>query len=137
MNYKVFTSTSGLELIVKYRKLAVIFEANKEQAMGRKYDFTFEFTSNVFSELLEYIEEISNKSWENLTPKECDSFVSDYYEYYDRPLDNKGYLRMEKNVLFLKRPTLESERLYKFDKRKIQSFIYDLRKLVTPEASQP
>ncbi|MGI0534966.1 hypothetical protein KFD70_22005 [Bacillus pfraonensis] len=135
MNYKVFTSTSGLELIVKHRKSAVIFEANTEQAAEKKHDFTFEFTSQVFSGLLEYIEEISNKSWSNLISKECDSFGSDYYEYYDRPLDNNGYLRIGKNVLFLERPTTESERLYKFDKRKMQSFIYDFRKLAIPEAS--
>lgn len=136
MNHKVFTSTSGLELIVKHRKSAVIFESNKEQTAGKKCDFTFEFTSEMFSELLEYIEEVSNKSWANLTPKECDSLGSDYYEYYDRPLDNNGYLTIKKNALFIDRPTVESERLYKFDKRKMQSFIYDFRNLVSYEMSQ-
>jgi hypothetical protein len=130
MNQQTFTSVSGLELIVKHRKSAVIFEANKEQAVGKKHDFKFKFTSEVFGELLEYIEEVSNKAWTNLTPKECDSFGSDYYEYYDRPLDNNGYLRMGVNELLVERPTVESERLYQFNKFKMQSFVYDFRKKV-------
>lgn len=129
MNQQTFVGTDGLELIVKHRRSAVIFEVNPEQ-VGETYDFKFNFTPEVFGELLEYIEEVSNKSWKDLTPKEADSFGSDYYEYYDRPLDNNGYLSLTDNGLKIQRPTSEHHRAYQFNKPKMQAFIYDFRKKV-------
>lgn len=128
-NQQIFTSTDGWKLIIKHRKSAVIFEVNPEQA-GDQYDFKFNFTPEGFRDLLAYIEEVSNNSWKDLKPKECDSFGSDYYEYYDRPLDNNGYLSIKGNSLVIQRPTSESTRIYQFNKLKMQSFIYDFRKQV-------
>lgn len=129
MKSKSFASVNGLELIVKNRKSAVIFEVEQDQA-GESYTFLFEFTAEVFGELLKHIEDISDESWANINPRDADSWASDYYEYYDKQLDNNGYLSFKKNALFIERPTNVSSRLYQFNKRKMETFIYDFRKKV-------
>lgn len=129
MKSKVFTSKSGLELLVKNRKSAVIFEMNQSQ-LNNKHEVAFEFEPNDFNELLNYVETISNESWTNLNPKEADTLGADYYEYYDKELDNNGYLSIRENALIIDRPFLESNKLYQFNKRKMESFIYDFKKII-------
>lgn len=126
-NERIFKSENGLELIVRHRKSAVILEVS--EAPKGVYKFSFEFTTETFKELLDYIELISMQAWSNLTPKEAGSMGADYFEYYDRKLDNNGYLSIKKNVLRIERPSEESNRLYQFNKLKMESFIYDFRKL--------
>lgn len=130
MESRTFTSTNGLELIINSRKSAVIFEMEQmnTQQLKVQYNFEFKFAPEVFNELLQYIETISNKSWVGLSPKDADSLGSDYYEYYDRKLDNNGYLTIIQNGLSIERPSLESGRLYQFNKKKMESFIYDFKK---------
>lgn len=131
MNQKVFRTIDGLGLVIKNRKSAVIFEIDQgHNIAGHK--FSLKFTSETFKELLEHIETVSNKSWSNIIPKEANSMGADYWEYYDREFDNNGYLSIRNNVLSIKRPWLDSNKLYQFNKRKMESFIYDFRKLVNP-----
>lgn len=125
----IFTTIDGLKLIIKYRRSAVIFYIDKDQA-GEEHNFLFQFTPKVFKELLEYIELIANKSWKNVVPKEANSFGSDYCEYYDKKFDNNGYLDIEQNSLYIGRPTLDSNKLYQFNKRKMESFIFDLKSVI-------
>ncbi|MFO1442847.1 hypothetical protein KDN24_06415 [Bacillus sp. Bva_UNVM-123] len=129
MKSKMFSSSSGMELIIKNRKSAVIFEMNHNQ-LNSEHGVTFEFTPNEFNELYKYLETISHESWANFSPKEADSLGADYYEYYDRELDNNGYLRVRENELIIERPFLESNKLYQFNKRKMESFIYDFKKII-------
>jgi hypothetical protein len=133
MNSRSFRAISGLELIIKHRKSAVTFEMNPNQS-DKYYDFLFKFTSDSFLELLAYIEEIANKSWDNLNPKEANSLGADYYEYYDREFDNNGYLSINQNALRFERPSLESKKLYQFNKKRMESFIYDFRKMTSTAA---
>ena len=131
-NVKIFKSENGLELIVKHRRSAVIFEIREDSLEGREedYQFRFRFNEEDFKELFEYLKDISNKSWQNIVPKEANSFGSDYFEYYDRKLDNNGYLDIESNTLFVKRPSSDSNKLYQFNKRKMESFLYDYERLI-------
>lgn len=129
MNIKIFKTVDDFNLIVKSRKSAVIFEIDKKQE-NKNYKFSLQFISEIFNELLNYIEMISEKSWTNLLPKEAASIGADYGEYYDRKLDNNGYLSLRENTLFIERPSLDSERIYQFNKWKMESFIYDFRKMV-------
>ena len=129
MKTRVFEMTEGPNLVVKSRKSAVIFELEKD-FKSNEYDFYFELNEETFGELLRYSEEVSNESWTNIKPKECNSFASDYDEYYDHKLDRNGYLSISNCLLRIKRPALESNRLYQFNKMKMQSFIYDFLKLV-------
>ncbi|QNR65479.1 hypothetical protein IAQ67_16460 [Paenibacillus peoriae] len=129
MKTKIFTGIDGLELIVNSRKSAVIFEMNHNQ-MNNKCSVTYNFEIKDFIELYKYVEIISNESWDNFTPKEANSLGADYYEYYDREHDNNGYLYLREDMLKIDRPLLESNKLYQFNKRKMESFIYDLKKIV-------
>jgi len=101
-----------------------------QNQLNNKCSVDFKFCSKALPELLDYIESISNDSWNDIAPKETDSLGSDYYEYYDRELDNNGYLSVRNNTLSLSRPALESTKLYQFNKRKMESFIYDFKRLI-------
>lgn len=129
MNKKVFRTIDGLGLVIKNRKSAVIFEIEKCQREDG-YKFSLKFSPEVFKELMEHIETISNTSWSNIVPKEANSMGADYWEYYDREFDNNGYLSIRNNVISIERPSLDSIKLYQFNKRKMESFIYDFRRLV-------
>ncbi|KEI94965.1 hypothetical protein [Clostridium botulinum] len=128
VNKKNFKTIDGLELIVMHRTSAIILEL--KEVPKNKYTFFLNFEPNIFKELLNYIETISNESWSNVTPKECNSFGSDYEEYYDRKLDNNGFISIYPNSIRVQRPSLESNKLYQFNKRKLESFIYDFRKAI-------
>lgn len=126
MKSRTFETTNNYKLTIKNRKSAVIFEIDEDQA-NKHYQYWFAFTPDGFIDFIKYIEEIAIESWLNLQPKEADSLGSDYYEYYDRELDNNGYITIRNNGLLIERPSLESNRLYQFNKKKMESFIYDLR----------
>ncbi|KAF6565401.1 hypothetical protein G9G63_09595 [Paenibacillus sp. EKM202P] len=129
MKTRVFTCSNGTELIVKHRKSAVIFEMNQNQ-INNKYNVTYNFELRDFVELYNYIKMIANEVWSNLSPKEADSLGSDYYEYYDKELDTNGYLRIGKNTICIDKPTLDGHKLYQFNKKKMESFIFDFEKFV-------
>lgn len=127
MNQQTFTAKSGDKLIIKNRKSAVIFELDPSSAQP-ELRFNFEFTTEAFMDLFAYFQTISNHSWTNIDPKEATSLGADYYEYYDRELDNNGYLSLRENALVIERPTLESLKLYQFNKKKMESFLFDFAK---------
>ena len=126
---RIFKGINGLELIVKNRKSAVIFETDMDAIEGIMY-FDIHFAEDVFKDLLEHIETVSSEAWKSLNIKEADSSGCDYDEYYDRQLDNNGYLSIGMNALRFERPTLGSGKLYQFNKAKMGTFIYDFRKKV-------
>lgn len=97
-NIRTFKAENGLGLIIKNRKSAVIFEieVDSNAQENKDYEFLFQFPPEDFKELLEYIEAIANKSWLNLIPKEANSMGADYFEYYDKKLDNNGYRLLQK-----------------------------------------
>lgn len=129
MNKKIFKTIDDLELIVINRRSAVIFEIGNNKEEG-KFDFSLKFNFDTFKELFEHLKEVSEKSWNDITPKEADSPGADYEEYYDRQFDNNGWLSIKKDILEISRPTLESNKLYQFNKRKMESFLYDFKKVL-------
>ena len=68
--------------------------------------------------------------WKDLNPKEATSDRNDYWQYYDKELDNDGGLSINNGEMRFILPAyhLGSIRCYKFGKAKVQSFIYDLEK---------
>jgi len=92
---------------------------------------TFEFNRKEFSRFKEYLETEANRIWKNLNPRVADSFESDYDEYYDREYDNEGSLKfMDREgptiQLSLWAPYGSTNRLYQFNKRRMESFLFDL-----------
>lgn len=124
MDSKTFKTEDGIDLIVKSRKHAVIFEIPNH----KHHQATLDFSPLVFDDFVSHLETVSKKAWANISPKEADSLGSDYYEYYDKEFDNNGYLTLRNNWIFVERPSLESSRFYKFNKKKMESLLYDLKK---------
>lgn len=114
-------------LIIKSRKHAIILELENNNT---ELTFEYKFSNELLSEFASLIRAIANESWDNIKPKDADSFGSDYNEYYDRKLDNNGYLTINKNSFIIERPSLASNKLYQFNKRKVESFLYDLNKRI-------
>lgn len=114
-------------LVIKYRKSAIFFE-NASGKKEREERFSYDFTEEEFKEFAVYIEEIANESWSNIVPKEATDLHSDYAEYYDQKYDDNGGLSIKENGILIAAPFWSVDTLYKFNKPKIQSFIYDLRK---------
>lgn len=152
MKEQIFTDINGEELIVKHRKSAVFFErkANIEKpnaynAYGEEHAEyvcitelrrVYNFSSEEFKRFCDYCKLISTESWMNFTPKEVDSFGADYDDYYDKEFDNNGSLSVNATTIKIEGPYAQPKskgeiiRLIKFNKRKFESFIYDLNRLI-------
>jgi len=127
MNSRTFTSLEGFNLVVISSDKTFAFFMDGE---SKEHIFRLNFEADVFKELYEYIAHHARQAWSNLTPKYASSEGADYMEYYDKELDNNGGLGIRENYMFLERPSLESKRLYKFNKRKMEAFLYDFEELI-------
>jgi hypothetical protein len=144
MKEKIFTDINGEHLIVKHRKSAVFFERIADLEKENRYHpdlisieelkRTYYFTEVMFKSFCDYCNHIANESWKNFSPKEADSWGADYDDYYDQDFDNNGSLIIRKNEMFIEGPYSQPKkngervRLIKFNKRKFESFVYDLNK---------
>ena len=63
-------------------------------------------------------------SWPNAVPKNYDSMGADYYECYDRFSDSNGTLTFTPVRIDI--DACSSETLYVFNKRKFESFMFDV-----------
>ncbi|MBC6308145.1 hypothetical protein HCJ66_01130 [Listeria sp. FSL L7-1582] len=126
MKETLFHAKNGLVLKVAHRKSAVEFHLESPNIESRNLDF--HFTPAVFNKLLDYILVVANESWSNPSPQDANSPGSDYWEYYDKKLDNNGYLSIDfiGNTLSLSRPVDKYNKLYQFNKRKMESFMFDI-----------
>lgn len=116
-------------LVVKFRKSAIIFE-NRDGKEPDVSDFQFEFTDASFQEFIDYMQAAANQAWSQVTPKETNSFGSDYWEYYDKRYDNNGYLTIRNGAISVNAPHGSLDTLYQFNKAKAQAFLFDLLELV-------
>lgn len=129
---RIFISQTGLAFKVRHRKSAIYFELLEKQE-GYKFQFTMD--NKTMAELLQHLELAAQESWKSIVIKEADSLGNDYDEYYSSEHDNNGYLSITEKGLFMERPVLDSFELYKFNKAKIGTFIYDLRERVAKKAA--
>lgn len=83
-----------------------------------------------FSAFAKELFRLANEVWPGIEPKEANSDASDYYEYYDKEFDNNGYLSFDygKSRITVDQVEYYESRVYKFNKRKMQSFLFDLIK---------
>lgn len=152
VNERVFIDVFGRALIVRHRRSAVMFMriANLENVYEQKSFLDpdapvnkyfeklelhreYEFNQTGFEELLNYLKEIAVQIWKDFKPKEADSMGADYNEYYDREHDNNGSLYIKCGCIKIYGPhqVVTSDpciRLYQFNKRKLESFIFDYEK---------
>lgn len=115
---RVFTDEHKRKLIVRVNR------SNIQIHTERKDILDYQFDLNV--ELFKFLKEQAVKVWKTFTPKEADSFGSDYAEFYDRATDNNWLLDYHNGMLIFESPSKETTLLYQFNKRKMESFIYDM-----------
>ena len=147
---RIFTDKEGQELIVKHRKSAVFFEGkvdvSKPNSYGAKHSEyicikelrkLYNFSKEIFEEFIMYCEEISNESWTNFEPKVADSMGAEYDDYYDKEFDNNGSLSIRAGIISVEAPYTQLKsngeivRFIKFNKRKFESFVFDLRRVIS------
>lgn len=126
---EIFTSKEGIRLcVITYKSNIQLFlPTGYEDASKRR---TLKYDKKGFESLLRYIESQANVVWKNITPKLAESIGADYDEYYDRVLDNNGYLSLGASFLTVEGPYGGENKLYQFNKKKMESFLYDVNALL-------
>lgn len=119
MKEAIFNDGHGRKLIVRVNRSNIQIHTEEKQIL----DYRFYLDSD---EILHYLKEQATQVWKTFTPKEADSFGADYWEFYDKNTDNNGYLEVSKEALVFQSPSDETTLLYQFNKRKMESFIYDM-----------
>lgn len=119
MEKEVFADEHGRKLIVQVNRSNI--QLHSERADILDYRFYLDTT-----DLLTYLKEQATRIWKSFCPKEADSFGADYAEFYDKATDNNGYLDYRDEILLFESPSEETTLLYQFNKRKMESFIYDM-----------
>lgn len=122
MNERTFKDEHGGKIIVRTNRSNIQIHTEEKQIL----DYRFYLDS---VEILHYLKEQATKVWKSFRPKEADSFGADYWEFYDKNTDNNGYLEVSKEALVFQSPSDETTLLYQFNKRKMESFIYDMESL--------
>ena len=122
---KEFVDSNELNLIIEHNKVNIIFKTDIKN-IERNYYLNLHFSKDIFKQITKYLESISKDIWKDFYPKEADSISSDYEEYYDKKYDNNGCLEILKDGLKIERPYEDCPYMYKFNKRRMESFIYDL-----------
>lgn len=119
MKEAIFNDGHGRKLIVRVNRSNIQIHTEEKQIL----DYRFYLDSD---EILHYLKEQATQVWKTFTPKEANSFGADYWEFYDKNTDNNGYLEVSKEALVFQSPNDETTLLYQFNKRKMESFIYDM-----------
>lgn len=119
MKEAVFNDEHGRKLIVRVNRSNIQIHTVEKQIL----DYRFYLDSD---EILHYLKEQATKVWKSFRPKEADSFGADYAEFYDRATDNNGLLEYRDEMLIFESPSKTTTLLFQFNKRKMESFIYDM-----------
>lgn len=119
MEKRVFEDEHGRKLIVRVTRSNIQIHTERKDIL----DYRF-YLDNI--DLLKFLKEQAEKVWKSFTPREADSFGADYSEFYDKETDSNGYLNVGEEVLVFESTSKETTLLYQFNKRKMESFIYDM-----------
>lgn len=151
MKEQIFIDKNGQELIVKNRKHAIFFEKKadieKVNCYGDGHEMyickselreLYNFSKEEFGRFIAYCELIAKESWTKFEAKEADSYGAAYNDYYDKEFDNEGNLSVRAGILSIEGPYTqlkssgEAIRLFKFNKAKFESFVFELNYIVKP-----
>lgn len=119
-----FQAEDGKVLMIRFNR------SNVE--LHSEFEGDFEFSKNEFDEIKQSIIDGANNIWKNLNPRIADSFSSDYDEWYDKEAGNEANLFLMPKIHTIKIiPPFgrKTTRLYRFNKRTMESFIFDLNEL--------
>lgn len=123
------SGTAEQPILYVYKKgKSIIFENASINPYQRRVDF--KFTKEQYACFYRQLLEMANNVWSDLKLQDVTGFGNDYGEYYDRELENDGSASIGVDVISFSPPAphLESNRLYRFTKMKMQTYLYDLKK---------
>lgn len=128
---KIWINNGTVEepILFGYKKgKAIIFE--NASMNPYKENVHFKFDQKQFDSFYRQLHKLALEVWSDLELKEATTARSDYGEYYDKELDNEGLAIIKDTgiTFYPPAPHLESNRLYRFTKAKMQTYLYDLRK---------
>lgn len=140
MKVKQFCDVEGKVFTIKSRKSAIyIYEGSEERLEfydGQNRVF-FWLDLALLESVFDYLYSQAKESWVDISLKDVTSFGNDYGEYYDKELGNDGGISISAKGLMFSRVGAHLEgnpsRLFKFNKAKIQTFLYDLKNVIEKE----
>lgn len=119
-----FKTETGKVFTVESDRKNIYFLSQENEEKIKMY-----FESEMQEEIKKYLLEISKGIWKDFEPKEANSMSSDYWEYYDKKYDNNGYLSVDSSgAMTIEKPSTLAPYFYKFNKRRMESFMFDLEK---------
>ena len=117
-----FTDKYGKQVTVVVNKTNIELLSDES---GERLEFDLE---NI--DILHFIYNSAKDIWKDFTPKEAYSDSSDYYSYYDKRFDSEGELSitvgLKSSQLTINKPYGSKKVWYKFNKKRCESFIYDV-----------
>lgn len=126
--FKEFKTENGDILVVHATKTNIILELPKDIKCNGVIKFYFKHA--MFKELYEYLYDNAISKWNDFKLKEVTSMANDYDEMYDKEFDCNADLSICECCITTHGPSYESNRLYKFTKSKLQTFLYDYKKIL-------
>lgn len=124
--------TINLEFQAEDGKVLTICFNRSNVELHSEHEGKFEFSKDEFDEIKRSIIDGANNIWKNLNPKIADSWGSDYDEWYDKEVGNEANLVLiPKACIINVNPPFgrKGTRLYRFNKRTMESFVFDLNEL--------
>lgn len=121
------TAEQPIMHVYKKGKSIILENASVNPYQRRVY---FKFTKEQYACFYRQLYEMAKEVWSDLKIQDVTGFGNDYGEYYDRELDNEGSASIGVDGISFSPPAphLESNRLYRFTKTKMQTYLFDLKK---------
>ena len=90
-----------------------------------QYNIDLTFDEKGFIDCLSRIQKAATDAWPNIQPLASKAFEQHYYEGFDSQHQDYGYLSLGDRALRFGQPIDDKARLYAFEERKMQSFLFD------------
>ncbi|MGQ2381759.1 hypothetical protein ACT543_03740 [Lactiplantibacillus plantarum] len=107
--------------VVQVDELKIVVKAHNISLFSKRSEFV------ITPKIIRAFEDAGRQAWKMMNYHDVTGFGNDYYEYYDKKLDNNGYLGIRGDCLVIDRPYESDDKLYQFNKARFETFMYDLR----------
>lgn len=121
------------EPVVFYKKgKSIIFDYEAELEGNLSSELRVKMSTDQMKKYSNELFGLAKSIWPNLTLKDVTGMGNDYGEYYDREYDNDGGSGLNGSGITFSPPAwhLGYNRLYRFTRIKMETYLYDLIKIV-------
>lgn len=116
-------------LVIRTNRKGVYFDRAPGKRYTSMFQFVYEFDDEGIDYLAEMLEEFGYDVWGDLfeVKKRDERKVSDYYEQFETEYQDWSHLEIDGHLVIVTAPMNSEKLMYRFSRRKLESFIYDLR----------